>query len=528
MSFLSTLSRGLDSAVAAVSPTWGVKRQSARELLDRQRQYAAAKARLPMGGPIPYDQKVNTVIGSSVRVMRARARQLVRDMPAMATAVGRLAEFTVGDGLILQARVKDPSTGKLAKELNQKIEDCWKFWCEDADMGGRLCFEEIQQLCARQETEVGEYIGIKYLTQGQSYLPFRLMLVEPDQLCGYGATPLPGNEVFEGVEYDPRTGRAQAYHFEDATRWKSVLRIPADQVLCGYQTLRPGQLRGVTPLAPAILLANSLSDFIDNELLSAQMAARYLAFVTSPDPSETMKAFGAALTPEASTHPEKYTMEMGGAIVDFLKTGESVTLANHNRPGDAFSPFTQWAVQTFAATVGVTYELLSGNYTEAAYTGARLGRNDMLAGLRVRRGRLKRQLLERSRREFMNWAVLTGKLDLPQYFSNPAPYLRCVWIDPGADALDPLREGRAEGEAVDKILRSPQEVMLGRGRDPETVLDERKEWEEMLAERGLSAVDPKTGLKTNPAAVAPGTGSGAGRGDEDFDGDGVALLRRIK
>lgn len=477
----------------------------------QKRQYAAAKTSLSTGGWNPVDERVNEILGSSNANLRSRARQLVRDMPAMATAIDRLEEFTIGTGLTLQSRIIDPSTGKLAKSLNQSIEDAWNYWCEEADASGKLHFNEIQQLFCRNANEVGEYVAIKkYDNRRNRYLPYSLMILEADDLVSYSAETATGNEINQGVEYNKRTGEVIAYHFENSDRWKKPIRVLKDQVVIGFKTLRPGQLRGVTPLAPAILLAHSLRDYLEAEIASAQKAARWLAFVTSADPDATMKAFGAA---QSSTYQDtggnyKHTMEMGHAIVDFMRTGEDVKIADHNRPGDSFKPFVKFIQQTFAATVGVTYELLSGDYYDAKYTAARVSRNDMNRGLNVSRTRIERQLCNNIRKEFMNWAVMTGKIDLPNYFSNPAPYFRSVWLGDGQELLDPLREGRAQSDAMADYRKSPQEIIVGSGRDPEQVLDEFAEWNEMLKERDLpTAEEKKQALQTNPSAVAPGTGN---------------------
>lgn len=494
----------LDKTIGFFSPQAELKRMAARQLVHKSRsQYAAAKTSIQSGTWNPADDKVNTVLANSLSTLRARARQLVRDMPAMATAVQRVEEFTVGDGLQLQARVKDPSTGKLAKGINQKIEDAWKRWCEEADAGGRLHFHEIQQLATRQDTEVGEYIVVKQFTQARGrFLPFQLLMLEPEQLSGYGATPLPGNEVYQGVEYDPRNGKAQAFHFDDPERWRKPRRIPASQVVLGFRTLRPGQLRGVTPLAPALLLAHQLRDFLEAEIASAQKAARWLAFVNSQDPEAAMNAFGAVAQPRTDSDTyDQYTMDMGHAVVDFLHSGEKVTIADHNRPGDAFEPFVKFLLRSFAAAAGVTYELVSGDYYDAKYTAARVSRMDMLKGIKIRRGRLVRQLCEPIKKEFFDWAVMTGRLDLPNYMANQAAYQRSVWMEPGMEHLDPLKEGRAESDAVKDKLRSPQEVLQARGRDPEQVLDEWAEWQEMLDSRDLEMPGDPAQLQTNPDAV---------------------------
>lgn len=499
-----SLGRAIDRIVGVFSPRAELSRITARQMAMKARtQYAAAKTSLGTGGWNPVDSSVNTVIANSISTLRTRARQLVRDMPAMATAIQRVEEFTVGNGIILQGRVKDESTGKLAQGINQKIEDAWSWWCDEADAGGRLHFHEIQQLACRQEVEVGEYVIIKRFSRGRNrFLPFNLLILEPDQMAGYGATPLPGNEIYQGVEYDPRTGAAAAYHFDDPNRWKKPMRFPANQVIVGFRHLRPTQLRGVTPLAPVLLLAHQLRDYLEAEISSAQRAARWLAFVTSQDPAAAMEAFGAAATPSTEAyHDEKYTMEMGNAIIDFLRTGEEVTIANHNRPGESFEPFVKFILHSFASAIGVTYELVSGDYADSVYTAARVARNDMSKGIQIRRGRLIRQLCEAVKKEFMFWAVTTGKLDLPGYFTNEAYWNRSVWMGPGMEQLDPLREQRAENDAVKGRLRSPQEVLHARGRDPEQVLDECAEWEEMLDERGLKKETTSTALKTNPATI---------------------------
>ena len=510
------IGKAIDDLVGVFSPQAKLQRMAAREAINkvqsaRSAQYAAAKTSLSTGGWTPVDTKINTLLSGSLTALRARARQLVRDMPAMSTAVDRIVDFEVGSGIKLQSKVKDPSTGKLSKGINQKIEDAWKYWCDEADASGLLHFNEIQQVCCREEVEVGEYILVKKMAKERGrYLPLSLMMLEPDSLSSFSAKPIQGNEIHEGVEYNKQTGAVLAYHFEDPDRWKKTLRIPADQVIIGYKTLRPHQLRGVTPLAPVILMAHSLRDYLDAEIASAQKAARWLAFVNSPDPAATMSALGAAAssTYSDSAGNSKYTMEMGHAVVDFLNAGESVTIANHNRPGDSFSPFVKYLHQTFAAAAGVTYELVSGDYSNAKYTGARLARNDMLKGLAVRRARFVRQLCENVQKEFMDWAVLTGKLDLPGYFANPAPYMRSVWMDDGVESIDPLREGRARNDAVDMKLESPQEGIVERGRDPEQVLDEIQEWQEMLDDRGLTPEIVDTGLQTNPAKVGAAEGDG--------------------
>lgn len=492
------------------------------------RTYAAAKTTTSTGGWVSVSQDVNTEIGTSRRQIDARVRQLVRDMPHTARALDVLCDWTVGAGLTLQSRVVG-ADGKLDKALNTKIEDAWRWWSDEADLSRCLHLHDLQALALRQQAELGEsLVLLSQTTAPGRFLPLALRVVEPDLLADYSAAPLAGNQVLYGVEYDPRTGRRMAYHFNTLdqvvpTSAFRPLRLPAAEVVHTFRTLRPGQLRGVSAFAPAVVLADDLDQYLGAEIDAAKLAAKYLAWVHSDDPAGAMTAFGT----QTSATTDRKVQELGNATTVFLKTGENVTVADSNRPGSSFSPFVAFVLKTFAATVGIPYELLSGNYEGMNYSVMRGVRNDFAQQLAASRARFVRGFCQPLQRAFLDWCVLTGRLDLPGYYANPWPYLRSVWLGPGMMPVDPLKEGRADADAIAAKLKSPQETILGRGRDPEEVLDELAQWEAELEARGLEAEEPESPLKSNPAAVAEDQAAD----DEEDEDEGRTvrrLLRRVR
>jgi lambda family phage portal protein len=483
-----------------------------------RRTYAAAKTTTSTGGWTAVSQDVNTEIGTSRKQIDARVRQLVRDMPHAARAIDVLCDWTVGSGLTLQSRVTG-SDGKLDKTLNTQIEDAWKWWADEADLSRCLHLYDLQALALRQQVELGESLVLfAQTTSAGRFLPLALRVVEPDALSDFAAKPLDGNQVLYGVEYDPRTSRRMAYHFNtlDAVtgQWSGrPLRIAAPEVVHTFKTLRPGQLRGVSPFAPAVILADDLDQYLGAEIDAAKLAAKYLAWVSSDDPAAAMAAFGS----QQSSLTDRKVQELGNATTVFLKNSEKVTVADNNRPGSSFDPFTRFVLKTFSATLGVPYELLSGNYEGLNYTVLRGVRNDFAQQLSAQRARFVRGFCQPLQRKFLDWCVLTGRLDLPNYFANPWPYLRSVWLGPGMLPVDPLKEGRADADAISARLKSPQETILERGRDPEEVLDEIAEWEDMLEERDLQVEVPSAPLKTNPAALDEEADPAEEEDDEDED-----------
>ena len=130
---INSLGRGYDRLVGICNPAEEAKRIILRSRTDRVRsaQYAAAKTDRQTGGWTPTGANINTIIKSSSVSVRNRVRQLTRDFPHFFRAGNSLVDFSVGTGIVPQARVKQ---GKgFDKKLNQKIEDEQNYWFEQAD-----------------------------------------------------------------------------------------------------------------------------------------------------------------------------------------------------------------------------------------------------------------------------------------------------------------------------------------------------------------------------------------------------------
>jgi len=498
------LTRALDWLVSVVSPQAGYRRAMFREALaqNRRSEYAAAKTTRLTGTWSPLDASVNTVIGSSLKPVRARVRQLIRDFPYLARAVKVPVDYTVGEGIRFQSRVKN-AEGKLDSRRSQKIEDAFCFWADEADLARKLHYYELMALAKRQDLEGGEFLIVKKTLPPRTnrYLPFALQAYEGDWLTDLDVNPAnPAHAVQQGIEYDPLTGEVQAYHLTDPDGWGKAQRVPAADVIHGFETLRPGQLRGISPFAPGVILAKDLQDIMDAELDASKMAAKYLTLVKTADPAFRQAAAGAR--PDDSG---KKIETLENAVIEYLRPGEDVVLTTNPRPGTNFPPFVKLVLTMFSIVSGVPYELLSGNYEGLNYAVSRMVRNDFAHQLRPIAGRHVRHFCQRTFRPFLDWAVMADRLTLPNYFQDPGRFLACEWQPPGMESIDPLREVKARVDEIRAGLRSPQEYVQARGRDLEEVLAEIAQARQMAADKGvddfLDLFTVSTASAGNPAAV---------------------------
>lgn len=492
--------------------------------LERQKnlvhRYKAAQASRLDGNWFPSGTNTNQLIGASLPLMRARVREMVRNFPPFARAINASVAFTVGDGAIFQSMVTYED-GTPNNPLRQKIESRFRDWMDNCDIAEKLCFYEIQQLAKRQMLENGEYI-IRFVQRRGRKRGLALQVHDAEDLSTLLINNSKGDTaIFQGIEYEKLTGRPVRYYFQSSAGLSNDLDVWTEQpenVLHGFHTLRPGQLRGVTPLAPAIITAKDMDDYTMSELDSAKMAAKWLGFVTTPTPDEFQFARGmrppsASAQPSASGPAQQDGIEdLENAILEYLRDGEKVEFAPSSaRPGDSFERFTRHAQRMIAIVAPLTYELLSGDYTGLNYTVSKSSRNDFLQLLKPEKRYLQQHLVTPVFHKWLDSEALTQDY-LPGYFSNPSFYRKGHFVMPGMPSIDPLREGKADIDKINAGLTSPQEVIMARGGDPETVLNDIVKWREMCEARGLDFTGLIAGIDTtlsnNPAKL----------GAEEFEG----------
>lgn len=491
---------------------------------DRQRMYAAAKSSRLTGDWIPANQDINTLVRSSSPILRGRIRQLVRDFPYFERACNILVDYTVGSGIHFQSRVINPlwkpdnKEKKFDSKVCQQIEDAVSFAMDELDATGRQHGNDLERLLSRQEVECGEHLFVKTLIKDPTrYIPYAVQIFEPDWLSSTPDKVADGNEFDQGIEFEPLTGRAMAYHLCMPSGYSlynvraatKIQRIPAEHISHHFDLRRPGQLRGVSPFVTAVLIAHDLNDYLDATIDTAKLAAKYLAMVETSD----VAAFqGARSVAGTGADQGKKIESLENAIIEYLRPGEKISFAKNENPGSTFDPFTRFVLRMLAISTGTPYSLLSGDHASYNYTSLRGERQDMLKMFDPRQQRHIRYTSAPIRNDIIYWAVMSGKLKLPGYFQNPHLFQRGVYIPPGNEPVDPLRESKANRDDINAGLRSPQEIVAKRGRDLEEVLDEIAEAKEMAVERGLhfNFEMTDTSLASNPAALGTAEASAAG------------------
>ena len=281
----------LDRVVAAISPEMGLLRVRARGAMDvLRREYDGAKTGRRTDGWITAGNDANAEIAVASTRLRNRARDLVRNNPFAAKAVVTYASSMVGSGI--RPRPKADS-----KNLDAKVTSLWEEFSNQCDTDGCTNFYGLQTLMVRSMVESGECL-LHMINRPTSFglaVPLQLRVLEADHLDVSRDRSLPGGGfIQQGIEFDASGSRVAYWLYPQhpgssniTTKTVSV-RIPASDIIHLFDRRRPGQNRGVTWFAPALLRMRDLDDYDEAELMRKKIEACFVGFVINADPNQSL------------------------------------------------------------------------------------------------------------------------------------------------------------------------------------------------------------------------------------------------
>ena len=124
----------------------------------QRRNYAGASLNRLTNDWVSQGTSADSEVKNSLRILRNRARSLVRDSDFAKSALRAVTNNVVGQGIKHQAQVRMIRGGRLDERLNGVIEHEWRKWgkAKNCHAGGTLSWSDIQRLCLRSMVETGE------------------------------------------------------------------------------------------------------------------------------------------------------------------------------------------------------------------------------------------------------------------------------------------------------------------------------------------------------------------------------------
>lgn len=467
---------------------------------------AGAQTRRTLGWNAPTTSPNSSVL-YNLTTLRDRSRAATRNDGYADGALDKLVSNIIGTGL-------KPQSMATAAGFRAQAHALWLQWTDESDADGLLDFYGQQAQATRAWLEAGEcFIRLRpRLATDGLVVPLQVQVLEPE-LCPHTHTTLApnGNRIKAGIEFNA-IGRRVAYWFHPSRPGDvhdfdagTLVRVPAENVIHLYDPRRPGQIRGLPHLTPALIRLFELDKFEDAVLLRHQLQNMFMAFLTR-QPTMTGDAglhplTGQVLDTDDAGRP---MLEMAPGTFNELDPGEDVKFSDPPDLQAGYVDFMRQQLLGACTAAKVPYETLTGDMSKV---------NDRTVRVILQEFRRRVQMWQHQTvapqvgtkiwRAWMDRAFIAGALPIPiAYLEDHRPWTAVKWQPQAWPYLHPVQDVQANKEAVRSGFTSRTAVVAERGEDAEVIDAEQAADNERADELELRY--DSDGRSAQAAAAPPG------------------------
>lgn len=426
---------------------------------------------------------VNAEVGAAAGPVRRRASYYARNNPWVANGVAALVAGAIGPGITPQSQHPD-------RAVRDALHRAWRLWTAEADADGVTDAYGLQALAVRALVETGESFAHLILTPEG----LRVRLLDADMVPLDESRELEdGRRILQGIELGADGSRAAYWLHRTRPEVPSfstdLVRVPAEQMVHLFAPLAPGQLRGISWLAPVLLRLHELDLYEDAQLVRQKVAALFAGFVVDPS--------GAGFGGETAA-PGVLQTGMEPGTLKVLPPGTDVRFSEPAQIGDAVD-FLRLQLRSIAAGLGVPEYLLTGDLSQANYSSLRAALVEFRARLeQLQWSVIIHQLCRPIWRAWITTEVLAGRLvgDLDEL-------LAVEWITPAQPWVDPQKDAEAARLALEAGLTSRRREVAALGWDVEQLDAEIAADRERARSLGLAFSDGPPPPSSSQASRPP-------------------------
>ena len=476
----------IDKFVEAVNPSAALRRQNDRIKLELIRSFknsgydesGASRNKNSMRGWLASSKSPQEDIDRNIPILRQRSRSLYMSAPLAVSAIKTNRTNIVGEGLRLKSTIDAAflrMTPEVAAEWQRNTEREFELWADSkfCDSTRVNNFYEIQQVACLSWLMNGDACALVEYERPTPAFPYglRVHLIEADRVSTphtsgtavnlYATESTTGNRIFNGVEVTD-AGRVVAYHIcstypnsqlRAAKKWQRVKafgdKTGTPNVLMIFEAERAEQYRGVPYLAPVIESLKQLTRYSEAEMMAAVINGFFTVFITSEGNTGEM-GFTGVLDDEDRVSDDDLNYELGPGMVNVLKPGEKIEIADSKRPSSNFDAFTTALAKYVGAALEIPVELLIKSFN-SSYSASRAALLEAWKAFRMKRKWLAADFCQPLYEIFLTEAIANGRIKAPGFFLDPAikkAYCRAQWNGPAPGMLDPVKEATAAEKRI--------------------------------------------------------------------------------
>jgi lambda family phage portal protein len=390
------------------------------------------------------------------RTLKIRSRYEAANNSYFRGIIDSIVSDLVGTGPRIQFRTE-------RRKLNRQLEHAWNHWSAAVNFPLKI------RTMGKGKVQDGEGFALQ-VTNKKVDDPVKQdwNVIESDQCT----TPDPGFIDYfwvDGVVLD-KLGNPSQYHIlrhHPGDLFVPQLNPlvydiwPVRQVLHWFRVDRPGQVRGVPEITPALDLFAQLRRYTKAVIAAAELAADYAAVLSTEAPAD-----GPGSDPTPFTQAQ-------------IDRGVMVTLPNQyklqqfkaEQPCSTYESFVRLILREICRCLQVPLNIALGDSALLNYSSGRLDHLGYHRNQKVQRSECADNVLRKAVNGWYEEARLVRGW-LPSGLPEEVPPHRWFWDS--AESIDPEKDANAEQTQLDGHTTTLADVYAAKGED----------WEEKIRQRG--------------------------------------------
>lgn len=398
----------------------------------------------------------------------ARAIDTLHNSGWIAGAVEQAIVSTIGTGLRLSARPDRKVLGWTddeAEDWIDTVERRWIMWSEnpiECDAAGLHSIGQLTAQVLRSHFAYGEALALMpSIDRPISLTRTKVQLVPPHRLVQDSDD---ATRLYQGIRIDTY-GLPLSYRLKRDRLVNDTIDIAArdgagrPQVIHVFEGA-PGQVRGITPLAPVLRIVRQFDQLADATLTAALVQAVFAATIESEAPTEHVlqalqdpgeqgtsgDMFDFFAAKDAWYRSTKIDLGTVGRIAH-LFPGETLKFNRSEHPNDTYEAFAKFLLREIARCLGMTFETLTGDYTGATYSSVRMATAEIWPIILARRTHIAGRFLQHVYEAWLEEEIEAGRIAFPGglmgFLANRAAAVSAEWRGPAKPQADDLKAAKA-------------------------------------------------------------------------------------
>lgn len=447
----------------------------------------------------PSNRTADSDIIPNKRLADARVRDMLRNDAFLRAGQMLHQDNIVGNLFLLNHK---PITSILLgkedevweREFQEEVELKFMLWGEStsnwADAARRHSFTSLVRQAVGTFLATGEVLAAAEWSRDDADMrPMKtsIRMIDLDRLstpATMGSNPF----VIGGVEvnrrhvpvaYHVRKAHPDALYYGEAYEWERIVaRKPwgRPQVIHLFDQLRPNQTRGLSDVTVALKETRMTKTFRETVLQNAVVNATYAATIESDLDTDAIfqRLGGGNLGQDVSGEYQKMIsgymggymgavaqymgasdqFQIGGVKIPHLPPGSKLNLQPAAKGGPLGTDIEKSLLRHIAASLGVSYEQLSKDYSETNYSSARAAMTETWKRMITLKSLIADRFATMVFRLWLEEAINSGLItSLPRRMAADTAWLyepfameavtNCEWIGASRGQIDELKETQA-------------------------------------------------------------------------------------